>query len=45
MVSDMLNNKGVSVCFESDAYHLKTFCKENDLGFKVVSRDEDFDSL
>ncbi len=44
-VCGMLNKEGEKVYFESDAYHIPTFCNDNDIQLKVIDRSEDFDSL
>ena len=44
-ICGMKNKEGKLVYFESDAYHISTFCHENDIELKVIERSEDFDSL
>lgn len=41
----MKNKENKDVYFESEAYHLDSFCRDNDIELKVMVREEDFDKL
>ena len=44
-VCGMHDQNGESLDFESDAYHIHSWCKDNGIELKVIKREEDFDSL
>ena len=44
-VCGMLNKDGEKVYFESEAYHISSFCDENNIELKVVDQKFDFDTL
>jgi hypothetical protein len=44
-VCGMKDKEGKDAYFESDAYHLDSFARENDLQMKIITREEDFDTL
>lgn len=44
-IPGLKNKNGVSVTFESEAYHLDKWSKENDIEMKVIDRKEDFNGL
>ncbi len=44
-ICGMRNKENEKVYFESDAYHIHSFCKDNDIELKVINRKEDFDTL
>jgi hypothetical protein len=44
-ICGLKNKVGDDVHFESDAYHISTFCNENDIELKVIDRTEGFDDL
>lgn len=41
----LMNQKFELVSFDSEAYHLGTFCEENKITMKILSREEDFDEI
>ncbi len=44
-ICGMLNKAGEKQYFESEAYHLRSFCKENDIELRIIDRKEYFDTL
>jgi len=44
-ISGLQNKDGKPVYFESEAYHLSTFCWEHKLELKVIRHTYDFDDL
>jgi hypothetical protein len=44
-ICGMSNKEGEKVYFESEAYHIDSFCRENSIELKVINRVEDFDTL
>lgn len=44
-VCGMLNKAGEKVYFESEAYHISSFCDENNIELKVIDRTDDFETL
>jgi azurin len=44
-ICGMKNKENESIYFESDAYHIHSFCKHNDIELKVIGRKYDFDTL
>ena len=44
-VCGLVGKDGKPVHFESDAYHIDTFCRDNDIKLSIISREEDFDVL
>lgn len=44
-VCGMLNKAGEKVYFESEAYHISSFCDENNIELKVINQTFDFDTL
>lgn len=44
-VCGMKNKHGSVAYFESDAYHLPTWCQDNHIDLKVVDQFYDFDGL
>jgi len=44
-VCGMKNKEGKDTYFESDAYHLDSFARDNDIQMKIITREEDFDTL
>ena len=44
-VCGMKNKEGKDLYFESEAYHISTFCNDNDIELKVIDRKDDFDTL
>jgi len=44
-ICGMKNKAGETQYFESDAYHIHTFCKEHDIELRIIDREEDFDAL
>lgn len=44
-ITNIKNEVDENLHFESEAYHLKTFCKENKLEYKVIESIKDFDEL
>jgi hypothetical protein len=44
-VCGMRDKGGNKVYFESEAYHLSTFCSQNDIELKVVEKEDNFEIL
>lgn len=44
-ICGLKDKSGKKVYFESDAYHISTWAKENDIEFKKIIKQEDFNSL
>lgn len=44
-ICGMKDKEGKDLYFESDAYHISTFCNDNDIELKVIDRKDDFDTL
>lgn len=44
-ICGMKDKEGKALYFESDAYHISTFCNDNDIELKVIDRKDDFDTL
>ncbi len=44
-VCNMHNKAGEVQYFEAEAYHVDSFCRDNDIELKIINREEDFDSL
>ena len=44
-ICTLKDKSGNKVYFESDAYHLHRWCKENDLELKVIEKEFDFEQL
>ncbi len=44
-VCGMLNKAGDKTYFESEGYHLDSFCRNNDIQIKIIEREENFDDL
>lgn len=44
-VCGMKNKENKDIYFESEAYHLHQFCRDNDIEIKTINRVEDFDTL
>lgn len=44
-ICGLKNKDGAPVYFESEAYHLPTFCYDNNISLKVIDTKQDFDTL
>ena len=44
-ICGMVSYADQPVYFESDAYHLSSWCDDNNIELKVIKREEDFDDL
>lgn len=44
-ISGMVSAEGKDLYFESNAYHLSTWCDENGIELRVIERKESFDEL
>lgn len=44
-VCGMVDENGEKVHFESEAYHIDTFCQKYNIKLKMIERKEDFDAL
>ncbi len=44
-VCGMQDKDGISLHFESEAYHISTFCHDNDIELKIIDTEDDFDDL
>ena len=44
-VCGMFDKKGEPTYFESEAYHISTFCEKHGIHLKIIEREEDFDIL
>lgn len=44
-ICGLKDKSGNDVYFESDAYHIFSFCNDNDIECKVIERNEEFDTL
>jgi hypothetical protein len=44
-ICGLKNKDGRVVYFESEAYHISTFCGENNIELKVIDQMYDFDTL
>ncbi len=45
LICGMKDKEGKALYFESEAYHISSFCNDNDIDLKVIDRKEDFDTL
>lgn len=44
-ICGMKDKEGKDLYFESNAYHISTFCNDNNIELKVIDRKDDFDTL
>ena len=44
-VFGMKDKEGKSLHFESEAYHISTFCHDNDIELKIIDTEDNFDDL
>lgn len=44
-ICGLKGKEGQDAHFESEAYHISTFCNDNDIQLKVIDRKDDFDTL
>lgn len=44
-ICGLKDKDGKGLYFESDGWHVKKFCEDNDIQLKIIDREENFDDL